>query len=290
MKTGIGMKSIEMKSIGVKLGIGWKTICIMACLCALIAGVAFAAEAADGAGTLDKIAKAGKIVIGSAPGYYPFEMIDKKGEFIGYDIDVGKAIAEALGVQVEFRQFEFAGLIPALQAGEIDILLAGMSITGKRALSVSFSNPYFETGQVLMVHKKDTETKSWKDLDKKGKKIATPQGQTSSLLAQAIVREAEILHFPTFPETSLALVNGQVDGVIYDQPGILVYEARNPDSVRGIYDLISLENLGIACRLNDHSMVQWLNSFLFQYKGSPREIASRTKWMVEIKEWLKEME
>ncbi|MDR1621539.1 MAG: transporter substrate-binding domain-containing protein [Synergistaceae bacterium] len=266
---------------------GWKKFCFAACLCALIAGAAFADEAQ---GTLDKIAKAGKIVIGSAPGYYPFEMMDKKGEFIGYDIDVGRAIAEALGVKAEFRQFEFAGLIPALQAGEIDILLSGMSITGKRALSVSFSNPYFETGQVLMVHKNDTETKSWKDLDKKGKKVATPQGQTSALLAESIIKEAELLHFPTFPETSLALVNGQVDGVIYDQPGILVYEARNPDHVRGIHDLISLENLGIACRLNDQAMVQWLNSFLFQYKDSPREMASRTKWMGNIKEWLKEME
>lgn len=253
----------------------------------LVLTMAFSAFAAEG--TLDKIMKEGKIVIGSAPGYYPFEMMDKNGQFIGYDIDVGKAIADALGVKVEFRQFEFAGLIPALHTGEIDILISGMSITGKRALSVSFSNPYFETGQVLMVPKSDTQTKSWKDLDKKGKKIATPQGQTSALLAQAIIKEAEVIHFPTFPETSMALVNGEVDGVIYDQPGIMVYEARQPDKVRGIYDLISLENLGIACRLNDQAMIQWLNSFLFQYKGSPKEMASRTKWMLEIKEWLKEM-
>ncbi|GHT00232.1 amino acid ABC transporter substrate-binding protein [Synergistales bacterium] len=257
-------------------------------MCALVLGSPVAAQAAEG--TLDKIAASGKIVVGSAPGYYPFEMMDKKGEFIGYDIDVAKAIADALGVKVEFRQFEFAGLIPALQAGEIDIVIAGMSITGKRALTVSFSNPYFETGQVLMVPKKDTETKNWKDLDKKGKKIATPQGQTSALLAESIIKDAEILHFPTFPETSLALVNGQVDGVIYDQPGILVYEARHPEEVRGIHDLISLENLGIACRLGDTSMVHWLNSFLYQYKSSPREIASRTKWMVNIKDWLKEFE
>lgn len=249
----------------------------------------FAAGAAE-EGTLDKIAREGKIVIGSAPGYYPFEMMDKNGEFIGYDIDVGNALAEALGVPVEFRQFEFAGLIPALQAGEIDILISGMSITGKRALSVSFSDPYFETGQILMVPKSDTTTTSWKDLDKKGKKIATPQGQTSALLAASILQEAELLHFPTFPETSLAMVNGQIDGVIYDEPGIIVYEARNPDAVRGIHDLISLENLGIACRLNDHAMIQWMNSFLHQYKGSPREIASRNKWMVNIQDWLKEME
>ncbi|MDR3231486.1 MAG: transporter substrate-binding domain-containing protein [Synergistaceae bacterium] len=271
---------------GSRSGMGRIFSILLACM--LVVGLSLTAEAADG--TLEKIVKAGKIVIGSAPGYYPFEMMDKKGEFIGYDIDVGRAIADALGVSAEFRQFEFAGLIPALQAGEIDILLSGMSITGKRALSVSFSLPYFETGQVLMVRKSDAGTKSWKDLDKKGKKIATPQGQTSALLAESIIKEAEILHFPTFPETSLALVNGQVDGVIYDQPGILVYEARNPDDVRGIHDLISLENLGIACRVNDYAMVNWLNSFLYQYKGSPREIASRTKWMDNIKEWLKEMQ
>ena len=276
-----------MKAVKVKAGYLGKILVVLGVLVCVMT-VAFSAEAAEG--TLDKIAKAGKIVIGSAPGYYPFEMMDKKGEFIGYDIDLGNAIAEALDVKAEFRQFEFAGLIPALQAGEIDILIAGMSITGKRARSVSFSNPYYESGLILMVPRKDAETKSWKDLDKKGKKIATPQGQTSALLAAAIIKEAEVLHFPTFPETSLALVNGQVDGVIYDQPGILVYEARHPDEVRGIYDLISLESMGMACRLDDHSMIQWLNSFLFEYKNSPREIASRTKWMVNIKDWLKDLE
>ncbi|MDR1741170.1 MAG: transporter substrate-binding domain-containing protein [Synergistaceae bacterium] len=250
----------------------------------LAAGTAFAAD-----GTLDKVVKAGKIVIGTAPGYYPFEMVNKKGEFIGYDIDVGNALAEALGVKAEFRQFEFSGLIPALQTGEIDIILAAMSITGKRALTVSFSNPYFETGQVLMLPASDTTTTSWKDVDKKGKKIATPQGQTSALLAAAIVKNAEVVHFTGFPDTALALVNGQVDAIIYDQPGVIVYEARYPDKVRGVHELISLENLGIPCRLGDQAMVQWLNSFLFQYKGSPKELASRAKWM-ESRDWLKELD
>jgi polar amino acid transport system substrate-binding protein len=260
-----------------------RVLAILALVCAV-----GAAEAEEN--TLVKIARAGKIVVGSAPGYYPFEMMDKKGEFIGYDIDLARAIAEALNVKLELRQFEFAGLIPALQTGEIDLLIAGMSITGPRALSVSFTNPYYETGLVLMVPKSDTTTQSWQDLDKKGKKIATPQGQTSALLVQTIIKEAEILHFPTFPETAMALTSGQVDGVIYDQPGILVYEARHPDEVRGIYTLISKENMGMACRLNDYSMVLWLNSFLHQYKDSPREIASQSKWMHNIKDWLKDME
>jgi polar amino acid transport system substrate-binding protein len=255
-------------------------------MCAL--GGALSAEATES--TLERIARTGRVVIGTAPGYYPFEMVDRIGELIGYDIDLGQAIAEALGAQLEWRQFEFAGLIPAIQTGEIDLLIAGMSITGRRALAVSFSNPYFETGQVLMVPRSDTETTKWQDLDRSGKRIGTPQGQTSAILAAAIFKEAELLHFPTFPETSMALVNGQLDGVIYDKPGILVYEARHSDFVRGIYDLISLESLGIATRHNDFAMIQWLNSFIFQYKSSPRELASRTRWMYNIQEWLRELE
>lgn len=251
----------------------------------LAASVAFAADTPS---TLDKILAAKKIVIGTAPGYLPFEMKDKKGNFIGYDIDLGKAVAKALNVEVEFKQFEFSGLIPALQTGEIDILIAGMTIRGDRALAVSFPNPYYSTGQVLMVPTKDTETKIWSDLDKKGKKIAVSQGTTGALLAKQIYREATVLDFPTFPEASAALVQGEADGVVYDEPGIRMYEIMHKESVRGIYDLISSENLGMAVRLNDFAFIQWLNSFLFHYLGSPQELESREKWFKST-EWMQEM-
>jgi len=259
------------------------------CVLASVLIVAFSVGAALAAtSTLETIQKADKIVIGSAPGYLPFEMMDKEGNFIGYDIDLGKAIAESLGVEVEFRQFEFSGLIPALQTGEIDMLIAGMTIRGDRALAISFSDPYYATGQVLMVPASDTETKSWQDLDKPGKRIALSQGTTGALLAKSIFKEAEFLDFPTFPEASAALVNGDADGVIYDEPGIRMYEIMHEDAVKGIYDLISKENLGIGLRHNDFPMIQWVNSFLQQYIGSVDEMASRTKWF-ESSDWMEEM-
>lgn len=259
------------------------------CVLASVLIVAFSAGAALAAtSTLETIQKADKIVIGSAPGYLPFEMMDKEGNFIGYDIDLGKAIAESLGVEVEFRQFEFSGLIPALQTGEIDMLIAGMTIRGDRALAISFSDPYYATGQVLMVPASDTETKSWQDLDKPGKRIALSQGTTGALLAKSIFKEAEFRDFPTFPEAAAALVNGDADGIVYDEPGIRMYEIMHEGAVRGIYDLISKENLGIGLRHNDFPMIQWVNSFLQQYIGSVDEMASRTKWF-ESSDWMEEM-
>jgi len=120
--------------------------------------------------TIDNVLSKKKLVIGTAPGYLPFEMKDTQGNFIGYDIDLGKAIGSALSVSVEFKQYSFSALIPALQTGEIDMLIAGMTIRGDRALAVSFSNPYYATGQVLMIPTSDTTTSAWQDLDKPGKK------------------------------------------------------------------------------------------------------------------------
>jgi polar amino acid transport system substrate-binding protein len=239
--------------------------------------------------TIEKVLEKKKLVVGTAPGYFPFEMKNTKGEFIGYDIDTAKAIGEALKVKVEFKQFGFDGLIPALNTGEIDMIIAGMTIRGDRALSVSFADPYFATGQVLMVPKKDTATKSWEDLDQPGKKIAVSLGTTGALLAKQLFKNAEVADFEDFPAASMAMVQGQADGIIYDEPGIRSYEGMNPDSVRGIYDLISKENLGIAVRKNDLETVAWLNSFISSYKGSPTELESFEKWFENV-DWMDEVE
>lgn len=260
-----------------------KTLCILASLLAVLltAGAAFAAPAS----TVEKVLRAKKIVIGTAPGYLPFEMLDKEGNLIGYDVDLGRAVSKALGVEVEFRQFEFSGLIPALQTGEIDMLIAGMTIRGDRALAVSFPNPYYATGQVIMVPAKDKTTRSWHDLDRPDKKIALSQGTTGALLAKALFKKAQILDFPTFPEAAAALIQGAADGIVYDEPCIRMYETMQKGAVRGIYDLISKENLGIGVRLNDFATIQWVNSFLQYYIGSPEELASRTRWF-ESSDWM----
>ena len=91
------------------------------------APAAKAPEAAQPKGAVADIKAKGKIVVGTATGYYPFEMADKNGQLVGYDIDVAKAIAKELGVTVEFQNYAFSGLIPALQAKKVDIVIAGMT-------------------------------------------------------------------------------------------------------------------------------------------------------------------
>lgn len=238
--------------------------------------------------TLQNVAKNKKLVIGMSPGYFPFDMKDPNGDFVGYDVDTANAIGEWLKVDVEYKQFTFDGLVPALQTGEIDMILAGMTIRGDRALVVSFSNPYYKTGQALMVPAKDTSTKSWEELDVKGKKIAVGIGTTGALLAKDLFKNAEIMDFEEFPSAATAMAQGQADAVLYDEPAIAVWKLRNGDQVRAVEGLISSENLGIAVKKNDIETILWLNSFLANYIDSPAELASRKKWF-ETSDWLNEV-
>lgn len=238
--------------------------------------------------TLPKILKNKKLVIGMSTGYFPFDMKDPSGKFVGYDADTAEALAKALGVEVEYKQFTFDGLIPALQTGEIDMVFAGMTIRGDRALAVSFANPYFQTGQAVMLPSSDTKTQTWQDLDVKGNKIAVGIGTTGALLAKEVYKNAEVLDFEDFPSAAAAMAQGKANGIVYDEPAIAVWNLKNAGQVRQLEGLISSENLGIAVKKNDFEMVQWINSFLNSYIGSPAELASRHKWF-ETSEWLSEV-
>ena len=263
------------------------SIVCLAALAAILACSPKVAGAGQGRKTsaIERVLSKKKLVIGTAPGYLPFEMKDKEGHFVGYDVDLGTAIGEALKVPVEFKQYDFAGLIPALQTGDIDIIVAGMTIRGDRALAVSFSDPYYATGQVLMVQAKDKATTSWKDLDVKGKTIAVSQGTTGALLSKQIFKNASVVDYADYPTACIAISQGKIDGIVYDEPGIRMYEIMNKATVRGVYTLISAENLGIVLPHNDLESVQWINSFLQAYRNSPADLASIDKWFKST-EWM----
>lgn len=238
--------------------------------------------------TLQKVLKNKKLVIGMSSGYFPFDMKDPKGDFVGYDVDFANALGKALGVDVEYKQFTFDGLIPALQTGEVDMIFAGMTIRGDRALAVSFANPYFKTGQAVMLPGSDTKTKTWQELDVKGNKIAVGIGTTGALLAKDVFKNAEVLDFEDFPAAAAALGSGKANAVVYDEPAIAVWNLKNAGQVKALEGLISSENLGIAIKKNDFETVQWVNSFLNSYIESPAELASRHKWF-ETSDWLSEV-
>ena len=117
---------------------------------------------------------AATILVGTDAGYAPYEYKDPQtNEIVGFDIDLIKAIAKATGNEAKIQNMQFAGIIPALQSNMIDVAAAGMTITPERQKQVTFSDPYYDVGGLIMaVHAKNVDKyKHMNDLEGKRVKV-----------------------------------------------------------------------------------------------------------------------
>lgn len=234
---------------------------------------------------VDAIKKKGKLVIGTATGYYPFEMADKNGELVGYDIEVAKALGKELGVEVEFQNYAFSGLIPALQAKKVDLVIAGMTITDKRKEVVNFSDSYFTSGQAMLINKNYPNVKTWEDLDKKGNVIAVSMGTTADQTASRMFKNAEVKKFEGSALAGLEVLNGKAVAVIHEVPWVAIYNKMNSDTTYAVLEPFTTEELGIAVPKGNDQLLAEVNKFVKKYKASEDYKKEYSYWFVDMKWW-----
>jgi len=228
------------------------------------------------AGILDEIKARGYIIMGTEATFPPFEFRNEKNEVVGFDIDIGRKIAEALGVELRIIDMPFDSLIPSLLTKKIDMAIAAMTITEERKKSVSFSDPYFRAGQVIVVRKGYPPIKTLEEL--KGKKVAVQQGTTGDLIVSKI-EGVQISRFTRFTDAFLELMNKRVDAVVLDFAPARAYVAMYPQLVI-TSDVLSEEEYGIAVRKEDTDLLEFINSVLRNMKKSPYDLLVE-KWFSE---------
>lgn len=233
----------------------------------------------------EAIKKKGKLVVGTATGYYPFEMADKNGKLVGFDIDVANALGKELGVEIEFQNYAFSGLIPALQAKKIDLVIAGMTITDKRKEVVDFSESYFKSGQAMLVSKKYPDVKKWEDLDKKGNVIAVSMGTTADQTASKMFKNAEVKKFEGSALAGLEVLNGKATAVIHEVPWVAIYNKMNSDTTYAVLEPFTTEELGIAVPKGNEALLGEINKFVKKYKASENYKKDYAFWFVDMKWW-----
>lgn len=168
------------------------------------------------------------LVMGTSADYKPFEFVDsaKGEEIIGYDIDLAHMIGEKLGFDVKIQDMDFNSLVPALQAGQIDFVISGMSPNEEREKVVDFSQPYNETRQVIVV-KKDSGVKSSADLA--GKTVGV---QTASIQEEMAKEMAEKIDFKIesrtrVPEVVQDMMAKRIDAAIVESGVAEGYVKKN---------------------------------------------------------------
>jgi len=216
------------------------------------------------------------LIIGTDATYPPFETIDAKNELSGVSIDMGRALGAALGRPVEFRNINFDGLITALKAGSLDIIISSMSATDERRQSLDFSDPYVKTGICILASAK-SPVQGADDLKKPGVKLVVRLGTTGETYTKEHYPQAVITPLDADSACALEVSNGNVDAWIYDQISLMRYHERFKETTRVILKPLREEVWAIALRKGDDALREKINAFLkdFRAKGGFKDLADK---------------
>ena len=239
---------------------------------------------------VESILKRGELRVGFESGYVPFEMTDKKGNFIGFDMDYGRRMAKDMGVKFVPINTAWDGIIPALVTDKFDIIMGGMTITQERNLKVNFADPYIVVGQTILLNKKhEGKVKSFKDLNNPQYILTSRMGTTGEQAIKRYIPKATYKGFESEAEAGLEVINGKADALVYDLPfcGFL-YGSQGKGKTVFLDQPFTFEPLAWAINKGDPDFLNFLNNFLRQTKGDGFYDRLYEKWIIGT-EWEKEL-
>ena len=234
-------------------------------------------ETGSTAGAAESAAGIDKIVFGTNAEFPPFEFISSTGgaigEFDGIDMAIAKQIGDDLGAEVSINNIEFDSLLIALQNGQIDAIIAGMTITEERKESVDFTTPYYNATQVMIVPQ-NSEIKTAADMA--DKKIVVIQGYTGESCVKDMGYPYEA--FKKGSEAILELLNGKCDVVVIDSATAAKYVADNEElTIVEDEEAFGAEEYAIAVKKGNEDLLEKINTAIeaMLEDGTISEIAAQ---------------
>jgi len=238
--------------------------------------------------TIEEILKNGELRVGFESGYMPFEMTDKTGAFVGFDIDMAKEMAKAMNVKFVPVNTAWDGIIPALLTKKFDIIMSGMTVTQERNLKINFADPYIVVGQTVIISKKhEGKIKSYKDLNDAKYIVTSKLGTTGEQSVKRLIPKAQYKSFEEEVTAGMEVVTGKADAFVYDLPFCVVFMAQQGKTGQLVFldKPFTYEPLAWAVRKGDPDFLNWLNNFLAQMKNDGRYDRIYEKWIKKT-DWI----
>ena len=229
---------------------------------------------------LDRIQKRGELVVGTMGNMPPLNMTSKDGEIFGLEPDLARLMARAMNVKVKFVTKPFNELLPALQAGEVDMVLSGMTITPERNRKVAFVGPYFISGKAFLTKIKTIAyADEAEDANNPKTKIVTLKDSTSQAFAEAFLDKTTLFTTGNYDEAVDMILQDKADAMIADYPICVVSVFRYPEAgLLSVVTQLTYEPLGIAIPANDPLMMNWTRNTLNNIEGSGILDELKLKW------------
>ena len=206
------------------------------------------------------------LVVATDTAFVPFEF--KQGDkYVGFDVDLWAAIAKELKLDYTLKPMDFSGIIPALQTKNIDLALAGITITDERKKAIDFSDGYYKSGLLVMVNANNNDIKDVKDLN--GKVVAVKSGTGSVDYAKANIKTKDLRQFPNIDNAYMELGTGRADAVL---------KTAGNGKFKAVGESLEAQNYGIAFPKGSDELREKVNGALktLRENGTYNEIYK--KW------------
>ncbi|MDP3712343.1 MAG: glutamate ABC transporter substrate-binding protein [Mycobacteriales bacterium] len=208
--------------------------------------------------TMEKIQKAGVLKVGTKFDQPLYGEKQINGDITGFDVEIAKIVAKAIGVKAEFQEAVSKNREPFIKAGTVDIVVATYTINDKRKLEVSFAGPYYQTGQSILV--KDDNTDITKKEDLAGKRVCSVEGSTPAENVKKLVPTAKLTLLAAYGECVEGMKNDQIDAVTTDEAILLGLVSKNTDfKMKVVGEQFSEEPYGIGLAKDDKAFRDFIN-------------------------------
>jgi len=217
-----------------------------------------------------------KLIVATDTAFVPFEF--KQGDkYVGFDIDLWDAIAKELKVEYSLKPMDFSGIIPALQTKNVDVALAGITITPEREKAIDFSDGYYKSGLLVMVKEDNKDVKSAADLN--GKVVAVKSGTGSVDYAKANIKTKDLRQFPNIDNAYMELGTGRADAVLHDTPNILYFiQTAGNGKFKAVGEPLEAQQYGIAMPKGSDELRLKINEALKTIKANGTYNEIYKKW------------
>jgi polar amino acid transport system substrate-binding protein len=239
---------------------------------------------------LDRIVDRGVLRVGTAADMPPLTMLNRSGEAMGLDADLAAEMARAMGVTLHLLVKPRSELLPALAAGEMDVVISGLAITPRLNLRAALVGPYALAGQVLLSRfDAMVATENIDRLDAPAFAFVAREDSPAARIVKKRLPHARLVTVPNDDETLAMVLNGTVDAMVADTPVCVMALLRHPDAGLVLQRTpLSAAPLGIALPAGDAQMINWTANFLDTLRESDTLTDLRQKWF-EDPSWLPDL-
>jgi len=253
-------------------------------LLALAAALPLNALAGD---TLQRVIDFKVLKVGMSGNQPPLTMANREGGLMGFDVDLAKALADAMKVKLEIVAIPFGELMTALENDKIDMVISGLSITPERTEEVSFVGPYMMSGKSILTKNSTlSDIKASREFNRKDLKLLALSNSTSASFVRAVAPNAQLVEITSYDEGVAMIIDGKADAMVADMPVCVLSVLRYPDAgLATLEQPLTVEPVGIAVSKDDPQFFNLVDNYLRAYEKTGILSQLRDKWF-EDSSWI----